>query len=187
MKTGSLEVFRRLSAWSKNIPAAYRHGVDFGAPVDSGMVGLVDNTIITDDSQAFTVDGLITKILLIMSPGDTMNLYKVITDNTATTVTLATPFSSDVLGKEYIITDAVKKYLLYYICIDSWDINLLTGIESFVLQALVSYVAKEWYKTNRWMDDFQIEEAEYQGNLGTISSQLFQTTKRVKRAGELLY
>ena len=185
IKVAAPEVFRCLSAWAKNLDYAYRHDVNFGIPGISGSADSVDGAVITDSSLALTPDAQIGKKLVVVSPGLLANQERTITDNSADTITLSSPFDSDITGLDFVICDATAKYIVYYIEVDTgWDANMLQGVENAIQESLVTYIIKEWYKINRLRDDFLTEEVAYQTELAKISSQLFQRKTPIKRPAD---
>lgn len=185
IKTAAAEVFKRLSAYSKTIDQAYRHDVSFGDPVVSGTAEIVANNVITDSGLALTPNALIGYKLVITTPGLLANQERVIASNTATTITLATAFDSDISGLDFAIFTQTNKYIAYYLLAAStWDNNMLQGIENAIQEALVTYIIKEWYLINRFMDDFSIEEGRYLNDLRKINSHLYQSKKPVRRPAD---
>jgi hypothetical protein len=175
IKNGGTEIFAKVSAWTKDLPAAYRHNVKFGIPLFAGAVTTVAGAVVNDTTKSYTVNDLTNKKLVITSPGPQMNQERVITSNTATGITLATAFTTDVTGMEYVIVAITADFIIFYLNLDlSWDLNLFQGVAATIQEAFILFVCKEWYKLNRNVPDFQVEELDYIAQLGKIRSQLLQ-------------
>jgi hypothetical protein len=175
IKNGGTEIFKKLSAWTKGISSAYRHNVKFGNPEKSGKISLVNGAVITDSSKNFAVDELKDKKLIITSAGSQMNQERLVSSNTATTITLASPFDSDITAMNYCIVPISASFALFHLNLDlSWDLNLIQGVGTAIEEALVLYTLKEWYRINRNADDFQVEEGAHQLQTSKIRSQLLQ-------------
>lgn len=186
IKNGAAEIFKKLSAWCKGIREAYRHNVSFGAPIFSGAIDSIAGAQVNDVSQAFTENSLAGYKLVITSPGTQMNVERTIISNAATGIILDSAFTSDVTGLEYSIFTDTDKYIIYYLELDTnWDINMLLGVEAAVKEALILHTIKEWYKANRFMDDFDIENTNYETELTKIRSQLIQSKVPYRRPTDM--
>ena len=83
--------------------------------------------------------------------------------------------------------DAVSKYIIYSISMDlNWDINMLQGVDNSIWNALVSYAVKTWYYLNRYAEDYEAEEGQYQVEISNIRSQLMQTKAPIRRPVDIL-
>jgi hypothetical protein len=185
MKTGGAEVFRKLSAWSKDVTDAYKYGVSFGANSATGTIELAEGAVITDTALNLTVNALAGHRFVIMS-GDLIDQERDIVSNTAFTITLAEPFIDDPTGLTFKTFESSDKHILYEVEMEStWDRNMLQGAEEAIKEALAAYFVKEWYLTNRYIDDAQIEANRYQSELTKIRSQLMQRKTPYRRSGEL--
>jgi len=175
IKNGTTEVSRKLSSWTKDITNATRHNVKFGNPLHSGIATTVAGAVLTDSTKAFTVDGLKDMKVVITTPGIGLNQERVILSNTATAITLASAFTADVEGMEYVVCPVTGNLVIYYLTLDpSWDLNLFLGVGAAIQEALVIYSVKEWYKINRNTNDYPIEEAEWNNQLSKIRGTLLQ-------------
>jgi len=174
MPQGAREVFRKVSAWGKNIDRAYRYNVKFGDPQESGSVDSVASEVITDSSKSFTIDELIGMKMVITS-GSHTGEERNITDNTADTITVASAFSGDVTGADYAIFNQTEDCIVFLISQDlSWDLNMLQGLDDLITETLARYIVKQWYWTNRFQEDYLIENDIYNRNLSEIRSMLIQ-------------
>lgn len=177
MQNGSSEVFRKMLAFAKDVDNAHRYNVSFGVKSAEGTITTLsgDRLIITDTSLSLTPNALAGQRLVITTEGDNKDLERDISENTANTITITMPFLEDLTGLDYAVYNPNEKFMIYSIKLDfNWEFNMLMNAESAVREALILYALKEWYKTNRYMEDYGIEEAEYQKQLQLIRSSLIQ-------------
>lgn len=186
LRHGSLEVFKNISAYSKGVDSAFRFDASFGTPIISSTVDSVLGAVLTDAAQAMTIDAQIGRKVVITSAGPLENQERVITDNTATTITLASAFDSDITGLNYIVTAQTDKFIIIYSIQDNtdWDLNMIQNIDSALERTLISLSLREWYLVNRLMDDYQIEEKFYKDALSSLRMSFFQNAIKSNRATE---
>jgi len=60
-------------------------------------------------------------------------------------------------------------------------LDLFTTVEAKIDEALVLYTIKEWYLTNRLMDDYSIEQQRYDELAGEIKSKLMMKAEPTRR------
>ena len=169
---GAGEVFKKISAFAKNVTNAYKYGVTFGAKTASGTVESVVGVTITDSSLSLTPSALIGHKLVITSD-DLKDQQKTIADNTANTITLEEAWEQDITGLSYNVYAPSDDYVMYGVKMDNnWDPNMLQLCDKAILEALVSFTLKEWYLANRYGDEYTIEEAKYQKQLLEVKSSL---------------
>lgn len=186
IKNSGTEIFRKLSAWTKGISAAYRHNVKFGNPEKSGLVTSVNGAMITDSSKNYIADELKDKILIVTSSGSQMHQEKTILSNTATTITIASSYNSDVTAMNYCIVPVSGNFAMFQMNLDlSWNLNLLQEVGFLTEEALTLYAIKEWYNVNRIISDYQIEAEAYFEKVSKIRSNLLQYKIPARRATEL--
>ena len=185
---GATEVFKKLSAFAKNVTNAYKYGVTFGPKTASGTVESIDSTVgttITDSSLALTPSTLQGHKLVITSDGDLKNQEQAIVDNTATTIVLEEAWEQDITGLSYNVYNPSEDYLMYSIKLDNnWDANMLQNCDNAIMEALVAYTLKEWYLINRYGDDYAIEEDRYLKQLMKVKSSLGQGVKPYRRPAD---
>lgn len=169
---GAGEVFKKISAFAKNVTNAYKYGVTFGAKTASGTVESVVGVTITDSSLSLTPSALKGHKLVITSD-DLKDQQKTIADNTANTITLEEAWEQDITGLSYNVYAPSDDYVMYGVKMDNnWDPNMLQLCDKAILEALVSFTLKEWYLANRYGDEYTIEEAKYQKQLLEVKSSL---------------
>ena len=169
---GAGEVFKKISAFAKNVTNAYKYGVTFGAKTASGTVESVNSAVITDSSLSLTPSALKGHKLVITSD-DLKDQQKTIADNTANTITLEEAWEQDITGLSYNVYAPSDDYVMYGVKMDNnWDPNMLQLCDKAILEALVSFTLKEWYLANRYGDEYAIEEARYQNQLLEVKSSL---------------
>ena len=169
---GAGEVFKKISAFAKNVTNAYKYGVTFGAKTASGTVESVNSAVITDSSLSLTPSALKGHKLVITSD-DLKDQQKTIADNTANTITLEEAWEQDITGLSYNVYAPSDDYVMYGVKMDNnWDPNMLQLCDKAILEALVSFTLKEWYLANRYGDEYTIEEAKYQKQLLEVKSSL---------------
>ncbi len=184
MPNGSAEVFKKMLAFSKEVNNAHQFNVSFGAKLIEGSITAIssDLAVITDSAQSLTPNALTGQRLVITTAGDYENLERDITGNTATTISLAEPFQADLTDLEYAVYNPAEKFVIYSVRLDlNWEFNMLANVEAAVKEALILYAIKEWYLTNRYMDDHSIEETRYQQELTKIRSGLIQQRTITRR------
>jgi len=184
LRIGSLELFNHISGYSKHIDSAFRFDVSFGTPIITSVVDSVLGAVLTDAAQAMTPDAHIGRKVVITSAGPLENQERVITDNDATTITLASAFDGDITGLDYIVTAQTDKYIIFYTSHSNldWDLNRIQGIDSAIERALISHALREWYLVNRIMDDYQIEEKFYKEAISSLRMGFFQNGISSNRA-----
>lgn len=186
MPTGAAEVLEKLSAWTKANIDGFKYDVTFGQIMASGTIDYAENVILTDSSPGFVVSALKGYTLVIISAGDMLNREREISDNDAISITLTFPFENDVTGLRYNVYENTEKYMLFNLTLDAyWDANMLLGAETAVREALIIYIMKEWYLINRLMEDYEIEEIQYQKELSKINERLSRRKTPYHRSGEL--
>jgi len=178
---GASEIFKKLSAFAKNVSNAYKYGVTFGGIVASGTVESVQEAIVTDSNLSLVPSALKGNKFVITSGAQTGE-ERLILDNTETTITLEFPWEQDITGLTYNVYNADENYILFTVKMDSnWDLNMLQNCESAIMEALISYALKEWYLSNRYLEDYTIEEDKYQKHLVKVKSSLNQGVKPYRR------
>lgn len=187
MLRGSNEVFLKMSAWAKGIAGANRFNVKFGTPVVSGSVISGGTTaILTDTSQALTVNALAGYKLVITTAGVEQNQERTIVSNTADTITLDSAFTTDVTGLEYSVMTQTDDFIVYYLDMNiEWDLNMIHQAYESAREALISYFVKEWFVVNRYIDDAAIEGGKYEIELVKIKQALSQRKTPLRRSGEI--
>lgn len=182
LKDGAVEVFAKLSAWSKNIDQAYKHSVIFATPESTGTITDNIGASITDNALNLVENVLSGKTLVITTPGDQLNEERDILGNTYNTISLSSAFSSSVTGMNYAIHENTDKYIIYSVIMDlGWDLNQIQGVDNAIWNALVEFITKTWYYLNRYAEDYAAEEAEFQKHLERIRHLLLRRKKNVKR------
>jgi len=201
IKNGGSEIFRKISAYSKDINEAYKHDVPFGNPVYSGAITSVLSLVVSDSTKSMTVNELAGYKLVITSQGDQLNQERTILSNTANTITLDSGFTTDITGMEYAVFTQTSRYIIYFMSLDTglkritysdgttitkdtktgWDVNMIQGIDASITEALIGYAIKEWYLINRMMEDYEIEASRYNNELVKIRNQINQGKKPARR------
>jgi hypothetical protein len=119
---------------------------------------------------------------VITTAGEFKDMERDITENSAGTITLELPFEEDITGVEYSVYNPAEMFAIYSIKMDlGWDINQLMSAESAITEALILYAVKEWYKINRYLDDFAVEDATYEKELLKIRSALIKSSTPYRR------
>lgn len=182
MPNASSEVFRKLSAFAKTVANAHKFNVTFGLKAPIGTVTSVSGTLVTDSSLGLTPSSLIGYRFVITTTGEFKDMERDITENSAGTITLELPFEGDITGLEYSVYNPAEMFAIYSIKMDlGWDINQLMSAESAIMEALILYAVKEWYKINRYLDDFAVEDATYEKELLKIRSALIKSSTPYRR------
>jgi len=182
---GALEVWKKLSAFAKDVTNAYKYGVTFGAKTASGTVESISGTSIIDSSLTLTPSALKGHKFVITSDGDLKDQQKTITDNTANTIILEEAWEQDITGLTYNVYNPAEDYVMYRAKLDSnWDRNMLQSCDNAIIESLIAYTLKEWYLTNRYGDDYAIEEDRYQKQLIKVKSSLSQGIKPYRRPAD---
>lgn len=187
MQRGCNEVFRKMSAWAKDIPGANRFNVKFGEPVKSGSVTSGGTSaVLTDTSKTLTVNELAGYKLVITSAGVEQNQERTIVSNTADTITLDSAFTTDVTGLEYSVMTQTDDFIVYYLDMSlEWDLNMIHQAYESAREALISFFVKEWFVVNRYIDDAAIEGGKYDIELVKIKQALSQRKTPLRRSGEI--
>ncbi len=181
---GAVEVYKKLSAFAKNVTDAYKYGVSFGVKNASGTIESVADTVITDSSLSLVPSALKGHKLVITSD-ELKDQQKTIADNTANTIVLEEAWEQDITGLNYNVYNPGDDYVMYSVKLDSnWDRNMLQSCDSAIIEALVAYTLKEWYLINRYGDDYAIEEDKYQKQLMKVKSSLSQGKKPYRRPAD---
>ncbi len=182
---GAAEVFKKLSAFAKNIPHAYKYGITFGAKSAAGSVESVVEKIITDSSLALIPSALIGHKFVITSDGELKDQQRTIVDNADNAILLDEAWEQDITGLSFNVYTPSDDYVTYRVNLDSnWDSNMLQACDNAILEALVAYTLKEWYLINRYGDDYAIEEDRYQKQLMKVKSSLSQGKKPYRRPAD---
>jgi len=181
---GAGEVFKKLSAFAKDVTNAYKYSVSFGAKSASGTVESVADAVITDSSLSLVPSALKGHKLVITSD-ELKDQQKTIADNTANTIVLEEAWEHDITGLNYNVYNPSNDYVMYSVKLDSnWDRNMLQSCDNAIMEALVAYTLKEWYLINRYGDDYAIEEDRYQKQLMKVKSSLSQGKKPYRRPAD---
>lgn len=181
---GAGEVFKKLSAFAKNVANAYKYGVTFGAKTASGTVESILSGVITDSSLSLTPSALKGHKLVITSD-ELKDQQKTILDNTANTITIEEAWEQDITGLNFNVYAPSDDYVMYSVSLDSnWDSNMLQLCDKAILEALISYALKEWYLINRYGEDYGVEEARYQKQLSEVKSSLSLGKKPYRRPAD---
>lgn len=182
---GAGEVFKKLSAFAKDVTNAYKYGVTFGAKSAAGSVESVVEKIITDSSLALIPSALIGHKFVITSDGELKDQQRTIVDNADNAILLDEAWEQDITGLSFNVYTPSDDYVTYRVNLDSnWDSNMLQACDNAILEALVSFTLKEWYLTNRYGDDYAIEEDKYQKQLMKVKSSLSQGKKPYRRPAD---
>jgi len=169
---GAGEVFKKISAFAKDVANAYKYGVTFGAKATSGTVETVVSNVITDSSLSLTPSAL-KGYKLVITSDELKDQQKTIADNTANTIILEEAWDQDITGLSFNVYAPTDDYVMYGVKMDNnWDPNMLQLCDKAILEALVSFALKEWYLANRYGDEYAIEEAKYQKQLLEVKSSL---------------
>jgi hypothetical protein len=186
MLNGSAEVFRKISAWAKNVTNPFRYAITFGEKTATGTITSVTGNIITCTGLGLTPDAQIGQKLVIIS-GSEINDERDVIDNDVDTITLNAGFNADVTGATFnvYVSDPDQRYIVMALNIGpGWDSNMMQAIETGIKEALVLYGIKEWYLLNRQMDDFNVEQSRYLDELTKLRSQMMQVKTPVKRPAD---
>lgn len=182
---GAIEVYKKLSAFAKNVTNAYKYSVTFGPKTGSGTVESISGTTIIDSSLTLVPSALKGHKLVITTVGDLKDQQKTIADNTANTIILEEAWEQDITGLNYNVYNPSEDYVMYSVKLDSnWDRNMLQSCDNAIMEALVAYILKEWYLINRYGDDYAIEEDRYQKQLMKVKSSLSQGKKPYHRPAD---
>ena len=186
LPSGAAEVYKKMSAWSKNIINGLKYNVSFGVITASGTVISVDGAVITDTFLNLIASALKGQKLVITSGDDLKDQEREISDNTVTTITLASPFLEDITGLSYKTYNVSDKHILFSVSMDlNWDPNMLQVVDTAIKEALIQYLLKEWYLTNRYLPDAEIEDRKYQVELTKIRSGLMQSKVPYRRPSDM--
>lgn len=191
LRSGSAEVFRQISGFSKLINSAFRFNVKFGDPEFSSTISEVDVTglIISDLAVApMTINAYQGMKLVIISPGLYENEEREIISNDEDSFTINAPFSGDVTDLEYAVIAQTNDYILIYSLFDvtKFDTNLLVGIDALYEKLFIGTVLKEWYLINRFMDDYIIEEKIFNDSISDLRMHYFQSMKPYRSVNNML-
>lgn len=182
LQTGSAEIFKQISGFSKEINSAFRFNVKFGDPEFSSAISEVDITelILTDSSiDPMTVNAYQGMKLVIISPGLLENQERTIVSNTVDTFTIDTPFDDDVTDLEYMVSAQTEDYILIYSNFDlsKFDTNVLLGMDALFEKCFIGTILRDWYLINRFMEDYQIEESLLKNAISDLRMHYFQSMK----------
>ncbi len=193
LEMGSGELFRKLTAWAKNVFNSYQYKVlhDFGEEFYyKGDVNTYQSgggfTVIEDYDAAWTDSALVDFIFEVLS-GPYKDSVQDILTNGEQVLSLDGVFGGSILGESFEITatgetTVEESSLQYFINMPDYPyLDLFESVEAKLNEALVLYTIKEWYLTNRFMDDFQIENARYEVLSKEIKNLLMMRTKPPKR------
>lgn len=180
LQSGSAKIFREISGFSKLINAAFRFNVNFGDPEFSSLVSSVDGTglLVTDNGiDAMTVNAYQGMKLVIISPGLLENQERTIVSNDEDTFTIDEAFGGDVTGLEYIVAAQTEKHICIYSSMDVYhfDTNVILGIDALFEKCFIGTVLRDWYLTNRFMEDYQVEETLLKNDISDLRMHYFQS------------
>lgn len=180
LQTGSAEIFRQISGFSKLINSAFRFNVNFGDPEFSSAISSVNGTnlILTDSAlDPMTVNAYAGMKLVIISPGLLENQERTIVSNDDDSFTIDSVFGGDVTGLEYIVAAQTEKYILIYSNFDvtKFDTNMIIGIDALLEKMYIGTVLRDWYLLNRFMDDYQVEAALLKASVSDLRMSYFQS------------
>jgi len=178
LRLESAKIFKAISAYSKTINAAFRFNVNFGTPLFSSVFTeqSVDGLTVIDESQIMTENAYAGKKIVIVSPGLYQNEERVIVSNDETSFVIESAFSQDISDIEYVVVTQTEKFILIYTACNAlkFETNLLELIDSLFEKALIGSVIKEWYLTNRFMDDWKVESEIVKDTITDLRSSFFQ-------------
>jgi len=181
LPAGATELFKKLSAWMKNDNESYQFRVSFGAKAPMGTVTADSGTTITDSTGPFAA-GTLEGFKIVILSGDIKDEEREILSNTATDLTIERPFTSSSLGLSYGVYNPDEKFVTYALEMDlNWNFAMIQAVEAAIKEALITFELKEWYLANRFMEDYTIEEAKYQRELGKARSALMQGKHAYRR------
>ena len=179
LQTGSAKIFREISGFSKQINAAYRFNVNFGDPEFSSLVTSVVGNTVNDLSLTMEVNAYAGMKLVITSPGLMENEERTIVSNTDDAFIVNTAFSGDITGLEYIVAAQTEKHICIYSLMDLpyFDTNVILGIDALFEKCFIGTVLRDWYLTNRFMEDYQVEETLLRDSISDLRMHYFQSMK----------
>jgi hypothetical protein len=183
LQTGAAEIFKQISGFSKLINSAFRFNVPFGDPEFSSQFTAVDGTglIISDTSLVpqMTPNAYAGMKLVIITPGLLENQERTIISNDEDSFTIGEAFGGDVTDLEYIVAAQTEKFVLVYSNFDitKFDTNMLLGMDALFEKCYIGTVLRDWYLTNRFMDDYKIEAQLLKDAISDLRMHYFQSMK----------
>jgi len=181
LQTGSADIFRQISGFSKMINSAFRFNVKFGDPELSSEFTSVspDGLTITDSSLTMTINQYQGMKLVITSPGLLENQERTIVSNGTETFVIDEAFTGDVTGLEYVISAQTEDYILIYSIFDvtKFDTNVILGIDALFEKCFIGTVLRDWYLQNRFMPDYEIEAKLLKDAISDLRMSYFQSMK----------
>ena len=180
LQTGAAEIFRQISGFSKEINSAFRFNVPFGDPEFSSIITDIDNNgllIVDDGINLMTPNAYQGMKLVITSPGLLQNMERTIESNGTDSFTIDEAFPDDVTGLEYIVTAQTEKHILIYSLFNlaQLDTNMILGIDALFEKCFIGTVLRDWYLTNRFMEDYQVEEQLLKSAISDLRMSYFQS------------
>lgn len=181
LQTGAAEIFRQISGFSKLINSAFRFNVNFGDPEFSSTITSVspDGLTLYDNALDMTPNAYAGMKIVITTPGLMENQERTIVSNTDTSFVINSAFDDDVTDLEYIVAAQTEKYILIYSIFDvqKFDTNVILGIDALFEKCFIGTVLRDWYLTNRFMDDYNIELALLKDAISDLRMSYFQNMK----------
>jgi hypothetical protein len=180
LQEGSAKIFKEISGFSKRISGAFRFNVPFGDPLFSSLITTDNGTTIIDTSiEDMEVNVYAGMKMVIINPGLMENKERTIVSNTADTFIIESAFDGDTSGLEYVVAAQTEKYILIYSMFDieKFDTNVMLGIDAIFEKTFIGTVLKDWYKINRFMEDFQVEAADLKESISDLRMHYFQSMK----------
>jgi hypothetical protein len=177
LQSGSAEIFKQISGFSKSINAAFRFNVNFGDPEFSSTFSDDNGTTVVDGSLDMVPNAYVGMKLVIVSPGLLENQERTIISNTDQSFVINEAFSDDVTGLEYVLSAQTEKHIMIYSVFDlpKFDTNVLLGIDALFEKCFIGTVLRDWYLTNRFMEDYQIEENLLKSAISDLRMHYFQS------------
>lgn len=189
LSSESAMIFQSISGYSKQINAAYRFNVNFGDPEIGGSINSVSPDGLTLESSVtdMTVNEYQGMKIVITSPGLLENEERTIASNTADEFVITEAFPGDVTGLDFVVSAQTEKHICIYSAFDveAYDTNMLAGQDALFEKAFISAVMKEWYKLNRFMDDYVIEEKDLANTMSDLRMHFFQRMKSYDRSTQM--
>jgi len=181
LQSGSANIFKSISGFSKTLHGAFRFNANFGDPEFGGIITAVsiDGLTITDSTLSMVVNEYAGMKLVIASAGIYENMERTIVSNTATEFVINEAFPANLTTYEYFITAQTEKCILIYSSMDveQFDTNVIIGIEALLEKTLIGTVLRDWYLINRFMDDYGIEEGLLKNDISDLRMHYFQSRK----------